>query len=108
VLPPAIVFGLVCLLWLLVLLRPFVRRQASTADDPRERLLEEKRGLLFALRDAEIDFAAGKLSSPDYEGIRTRLEERVSALLARIDALEGGTPGDRVAAALDELRERTT
>jgi len=101
---PLLVFVVVCLAWIVLLVVPFRGKPPAAGGEAHEGLIEEKRGLLFAIRDAELDFQGGKLSASDYEAIRARLEREASAIIARLDALEGGTPTDRVTAALDRLR----
>lgn len=49
-------------------------------------LLEEKKDLLVAdLKDVEMDFRMGKLSSEDYERLKGDLEHRAVAVLQEIE-----------------------
>lgn len=103
--PPVwLLFVLASGLWLYYLVRPLVER-STPADDPRRRLLEEKRGYLYALRDAEADYRAGKLSETDYESVRDRLEARAAATIRSLEELEGGSTAGRIEARLGQLRD---
>jgi hypothetical protein len=103
-LPPIwVLFAVACVAWAVFLVRP-IRRSGGGAVDARTLLLEEKEGYLFALRDAEQDYALGKLSQTDYEAARERLEARAAEALRRLDRLDGGTPEEKVRSALQKLR----
>ncbi len=96
-----------CALWALYVFRP-VLRATSHAESERTRLEEEKRGLLFAIRDAEADHVAGKLSDEDHARARDALERRAARIIAALDALPdaGGTSVTSLEGALRRLRER--
>lgn len=50
-------------------------------------LADQKTRCIQVLRDLELDFATGKISSADYEQTKTRLSIELAAILERIDAL---------------------
>lgn len=106
--PEWVLFAIVCIFWGAYLLRPIIARTTGTTagSDEHRRLAEAKRGYLFALRDAEIDFESGKLAEADYRAIRARLEEKAAEAIRLLDELGGGTPEEKVQRALDELRRR--
>lgn len=93
--PPVwLLFVLVCAVWVFWLVRPF-RTSVETRLDARSRLIEEKRGYLFAIRDAELDFQSGKLNPADYEQIRGALEKKTLAVMRQLDAQAGGEESPR-------------
>jgi cytochrome c-type biogenesis protein CcmH/NrfG len=53
--------------------------------DPRERLLEDKRRLLDALRELAFEHEAGHVSDDDYADRRTRYEGEAAAVLRELD-----------------------
>ena len=104
--PPLwVLFGVVSAFWLAYMIRPFLRREGEQ-EDARRRLIEDKRGYLFALRDAELDFEGGKLSAADFEAVRARLEEKAARVIQNLDEIDGGSPEQRVQHALEKLRKR--
>jgi hypothetical protein len=103
-LPVWILFLIACLFWGFYIVRPFLVTE-TPAQDRKQGLIEEKRGYLFALRDAETDHAAGKLSDADYHSVRTKLEEKVAVVMQALDEVEG-TPERKVERALESLRKR--
>lgn len=56
-------------------------------DDPAEGLADQKARCLQVLRDLELDYTTGKISTTDYEQTKTRLGVEFAAILERIDAL---------------------
>ena len=83
--PPLwVLFGVASAFWLAYMIRPFLRRGGEQEDGRRRLLIEDKRGYLFALRDAELDFEGGKLSAADFEAIRARLEEKAARVIQKL------------------------
>ena len=64
--------------------------------DPRERLLEDKRRILGALRELDFEHEAGHISDDDHADLRARYEVEAADVLAVLDRL---TPAEPVAAA---------
>jgi hypothetical protein len=55
-------------------------------ESPRhERLRRQKEEALAAIRDAEFDFQLGKLSEPDYQQLRARLEAQALAAMSEME-----------------------
>jgi hypothetical protein len=104
--PEWILFAIVVAFWAAYTLRPFLGAERRASVDERRRLAEAKRGFLYALRDAEIDFESGKLSEEDFTAIRARLEEKAAETIRLLDELGGGTPEEKVARELEKLRQR--
>jgi hypothetical protein len=50
------------------------------------------------IRDAELDYRTGKLSSEDYEAIDAQLRAEALEILDRVQAAEGESSGDEAAA----------
>jgi cytochrome c-type biogenesis protein CcmH/NrfG len=73
---------------------PILRRDRSYAPDHLDaldvvhELNTEKDTLLRALKDLEFDLASGKLSSEDYNAMRSRYETRAMAVLQELDTRE--------------------
>jgi hypothetical protein len=53
------------------------------------------------IRDAELDYRTGKLSSEDYAAINATLRAEALAILDRLAALKADAPGDSQASAPD-------
>jgi len=51
-------------------------------------LLERKEVIYENLRDLNFDYRAGKYPQPDYENLRSSLENEAAQILAEIDQLE--------------------
>ena len=103
--PTWILFALVCAFWLYYVARPLFRALPATMGE-QERLQEEKRGYLFALRDAESDHQLGVISDDDYRAARDRLEVEVTRVIDAIDHLQVGGAEARVEARLRELEPK--
>jgi len=101
-----LLFAGLCLFWLAYLVRPFRSRATDPGVDERRRLIEAKRGYLYALRDAEVDHESGKLSEADYVAVRDRLEEKAAETMRLLDELGGGPPEARIERMLADLRAR--
>ena len=54
----------------------------------RQAILREKEDVVADLKDIEMDFRMGKLSSRDYEDLRSEYEERAVDVFERAEALE--------------------
>ncbi|HET7341062.1 MAG TPA: hypothetical protein VFL90_06340, partial [Methylomirabilota bacterium] len=78
---------------LLFVLWPFLRRGAGVAGllplppDARERLLEDRRAALRALRELDFEHTSGHISDADYAELRARYEAETAAVLAELDKL---------------------
>ena len=85
---------------------PLLRRRGGASTllplpaDPRERLAEDRRAALRALRELEFEHAGGHVSDDDYGDLRARYEAETAAILAELDRLgapaapaEAGGPG---------------
>src|SRR5215471_896128 len=70
---------------------------ALLADDERTGLENEKLITLRALRELELDHAAGHVTDEDYRDLRARYEGEAVAVLRRLDALGPVAPPPRVA-----------
>ena len=55
--------------------------------DARERLLEDRRAALRALRELDFEHGAGHLSDADYADLRARYEAETAAILGELDRL---------------------
>jgi tetratricopeptide (TPR) repeat protein len=71
-----------------------LRRHAGTGatllpmpPDARERLTEDKRAALRALRELEFEHASGHIGDADYADLRARYEAEAAAVLAELDRL---------------------
>jgi cytochrome c-type biogenesis protein CcmH/NrfG len=60
--------------------------------DPRERLAEDKRAALRALRELDFEHAAGHVSDADYADLRARYEAETAAILSELDRLGAAPP----------------
>lgn len=60
----------------------------SGEQDDLEDAQASKKAALRALRDAELDFATGKLDAADYERLRTELSAEALAAVERAGSLE--------------------
>jgi len=60
--------------------------------DPRERLLEDKRRILGALRELAFEHEAGHISDDDYAELRARYEVEAAAVLTALDRLTPAEP----------------
>ena len=60
--------------------------------DARERLDEDKRAALRALRELEFEHASGHVSDADYADLRTRYEAETAAILTELDRLGAPKP----------------
>ncbi len=60
--------------------------QAPPTD--RQAILREKENVVADLKDIEMDFRMGKLSSQDYEDLKSEYEERAVDVFERAEALE--------------------
>lgn len=54
----------------------------------RQAILREKEDVVADLKDIEMDFRMGKLSSRDYEDLKSEYEERAVDVFERAEALE--------------------
>ncbi len=54
----------------------------------RQAVLREKEDVVADLKDIEMDFRMGKLSSRDYEDLKSEYEERAADVFHRVEALE--------------------
>lgn len=73
----------------------FQERLAEDGDSESGNLevLEEKKELLVAdLKDVEMDYRMGKLSSEDYERLKGDLEHRAMTVLQEIDKTQKTAP----------------
>lgn len=65
------------------------RLETETANrDELALALEEKEGLIAALKDIEMDFRMGKLSEEDYQTLKDDFEARAVKSLERLENLE--------------------
>ena len=53
-------------------------------------LRERKDAIYENLRDLNFEYKAGKMSEPDYESLKTNMEDEAAALLAEMARLEEG------------------
>lgn len=74
-------------------LGPLRRPEAAPADDPdAERLFRARDAAYRALRELEMDRAAGKVGEGDYVTLRRRFEAEAIAALHQLDARMGRAP----------------
>jgi cytochrome c-type biogenesis protein CcmH/NrfG len=66
--------------------------------DARERLGEDRRAALRALRELEFEHAAGHVSDADYGDLRARYEAETAAILLELDRLGAPKPAPPVGA----------
>ena len=59
----------------------YSRKDSPIEERDLDPLLVEKRNLLEAIKDAEFDFHAGKLSEKDYHELRASIESKLSGVL---------------------------
>jgi hypothetical protein len=71
--------------------RRTTREDAENAET--EALKAAKAAKLTEIRDAELDFRAGKLSEHDYHALDRQLREEAVDLLHRLDAARAGGDG---------------
>lgn len=73
---------------------PLLRSRAvRTASAPRRSALEAAREAKYReIKDAELDFATGKLSREDYQQLSATLRAEAVEILDRLAALEGEGP----------------
>ena len=71
------------------LLKDEIREPApedETTD--QEKLLQEKEDIIESLKDIEMDFRMGKLSTLDYQSLKSDLEQRAVKIFQRIQSLQ--------------------
>jgi hypothetical protein len=81
----------------IAVLRPLQHPSRHDEDADADRLadLELRKESKYAeIRDAEADFHAGKLSSPDYREVDRSLRAEAIAILEEIDRVKGISPED--------------
>lgn len=54
----------------------------------RQTILREKEDVVADLKDIEMDYRMGKLSSQDYQDLRSEYEERAADVFEQVEALE--------------------
>lgn len=62
----------------------YSRKDTPIEERDLDPLLVEKRNLLEAIKDAEFDFHAGKLSEGDYRTLRVSLEAKLTDVLKKV------------------------
>lgn len=67
----------------------------SSVKDQLDQLLLQKESSYLDLKELELDYRIGKLSQPDYERLRSKLERTSVALLKEIEQLEQGKHRER-------------
>jgi hypothetical protein len=74
-----------------IVLRPLLSRARpyETPANPTDGLLEAREHLLDALRELELDHAAGKVTAADYAQQRPQLMAQGAAVLRQLDAVAG-------------------
>ena len=60
----------------------------ETPQADRQAVLREKEDVVADLKDIEMDYRMGKLSSRDYEDLKSEYEERAVDVFERAEALE--------------------
>ena len=60
----------------------------ETPRTDRQAVLREKEDVVSDLKDIEMDFRMGKLSSRDYEDLKSEYEERAVEVFEQVEALE--------------------
>jgi len=68
-------------------LKKLVEEVDPTADEYKH-LLVRKEETLISIKELEFDFSTGKISEPDYEELRHRLEAEATEILEHLDQLE--------------------
>lgn len=90
-------FGLVAIVLLalvaLFVLRPLLAREAPEAREQalRQELEAARDAKYREIREAELDFRAGKLTEADWRRIDRELRREAIALLRRLDDLSGAS-----------------
>lgn len=64
-------------------------RAAVVEEAELEATRVEKANVVESLKDLEMDFQMGKLSTHDYQALSEHLERRAVKVLQRLEALEG-------------------
>jgi hypothetical protein len=88
---------------------PFVRPSAAVADtepDQVSPLERQKQEAYTALREAEFDFAMGKLSPDDYAALRDRYRQEALVAIAAIEDARARAKRDRPRAAIGKPDRR--
>ena len=67
----------------------------SSVKDQLAQLLLQKESSYLDLKELELDYRMGKLSQPDYERLRSKLEGASVALLKETEQLELGKPREK-------------
>lgn len=62
----------------------------SSVKDQLAQLLLQKESSYLDLKELELDYRMGKLSQPDYEKLRSKLERASVALLKEVEQLKQG------------------
>lgn len=96
--------GLLVLAVVAYVISPIIQRQhapLSTEGDALTDALSRKRVALMALRDAEYDFATGKVDQRDYDALRQELSSQALDALRDAETLESPEAG----AASDDVIE---
>lgn len=93
--------------WPIVVATPRPRAPQSQKESPLADLLREKEATLAAIRELEFDYQTGKLSSEDYQDLRSRYEAKAVAILRALDAA-GTSAGleDAVEEEIQAFRQR--
>ena len=67
----------------------------SSVKDQFDQLLLQKESSYLDLKELELDYRISKLSQPDYERLRSKLERTSVVLLKEIEQLEQGKHRER-------------
>lgn len=69
------------------LLREDRQDYLEDGQDERDRALHEKDKVIEELRDIDMDFRMGKLSSEDYEMLKANFEKRAGEVFRKLESL---------------------
>ena len=99
--PPLVILATLVLLAVVIVLVSAPLRAAREAPDAasvrRAELDAAREAKYREIRDAELDYATGKLSPADYEAVDAALRGEAMAILRELEALDGdagGAPAD--------------
>lgn len=62
--------------------------EVDTAGDKYKHLLVRKEETLISIKELEFDFSTDKISEPDYQQLRHKLEKEAEEIMEALDQLE--------------------
>lgn len=69
------------------------RKEPAPVDEAtdEEKALQEKEEIIESLKDIDMDFRMGKLSTQDYQSLKRDFEQRAVKIFQRVQSLQAGS-----------------